>query len=74
MQVFRIRTTDWREQDFLIMTSLDERQVRKVIQPIVNFERENDLESNPHDYVSALNEMYSKAIVMTEDTFEILKF
>jgi hypothetical protein len=74
MTVFRIRTTDWQEQDFLIMTSLNEVQIRKVIQPIVNFERENDLQSNPYDYVSALNAMYSKATVVTEDSFETLKF
>ncbi len=74
MNVFRIRTTDWREDDFLIMTSLDERQVRKAIEPIIEYEKENDLASNPDDYISALNAMYNKAVVVSEDNFEILKF
>lgn len=74
MIVFRIRTSDWEEQDFLIMTSLNEKQVRKAIEPIIEYEKENDLASNPDDYISALNAMHSKATVVAQDNFETLKF
>jgi hypothetical protein len=74
MNVFRIRTTDWEENDFLIMTSLNEKQVRRAIEPIIEYEKENDLASNPDDYVSALNAMYNKAVVVPQDNFETLKF
>jgi hypothetical protein len=74
MNVFRIRTTDWQENDFLIMTSLDERQVRKVIEPMVIFNKENDEVINPEDYVMALISAYPKAVVVSDDNFETIKF
>ena len=73
MQVFIIKTTEWSEDDFYIMTSLSEEQVRKVIQPIVNFERENDLSGNPYDYLSALNSTYSRSTIIAEDNFETIR-
>jgi hypothetical protein len=73
MQVFIIKTTQWQEDDFYIMTSLNESQIRKIIQPIVNFERENDLAGNPYDYLSALSAAYSKSIIISEDNFETIQ-
>jgi hypothetical protein len=73
MQVFIIKTTQWQEDDFYIMTSLSEAQIRKVIQPIVNFERENDLAGNPYDYLSALNSVYSRSTIISEDNFETIQ-
>lgn len=73
MQVFIIKTTEWSEDEFYIMTSLSEEQIRKVIQPIVNYERSNDLVSNPHDYLSALSEAYPKSIIVSEENFETIR-
>ena len=73
MQVFIIKTTECSEDDFYIMTSLSEEQIRKAIQPIVNFERENDLEGNPYDYLSALNVEYTRAIIISEEHFETIQ-
>jgi hypothetical protein len=73
MQVFIIKTTQWQEDDFYIMTSLNESQIRKIIQPIVNFERENDLAGNPYDYLSALSSAYSKSTIISEDNFETIQ-
>jgi hypothetical protein len=73
MQVFIIKTTQWQEDDFYIMTSLNESQIRKIIQPIVNFERENDLAGNPYDYLSALSAAYSKSTIISEDNFETIQ-
>lgn len=74
MNVFRIRTTDWQENDFLIMTSLSEIQVRKVIEPIVIFNKDNDEVTSHEEYVSALSSSYPKAVVVSEDNFETINF
>ena len=73
MQVFIIKTTEWSEDDFYIMTSLSEEQIRKVIQPIVNFERENYLVGNPFDYLSALHLAYTRSIIISEEHFEAIQ-
>ena len=36
MRVIRINTTAWAEEDFYLVTTLDDDQIAKVIQPIVN--------------------------------------
>ena len=48
-------------------------QIRKVIQPIVNFERENYLVGNPFDYLSALHLAYTRAIIISEEHFEAIQ-
>lgn len=74
MTVFKINTTQWDEDSFLIMTSLDEKRVRKIIEPIIDFERENDLPSNFENYLSALGSAYPKAVILTENDFETINF
>jgi hypothetical protein len=39
MRVFKIRTTAWREEDFLIITDLLDDDIIAVIKPIVDAER-----------------------------------
>jgi hypothetical protein len=39
MRVIRINTTAWVEEDFYLVTTLDDDQIVKVIQPIVNASR-----------------------------------
>jgi len=55
------------------MTSLSDEQIRKVIQPIVNYERENYLVGNPFDYLSALHVAYTRAIIISEEHFESIQ-
>ena len=40
MRVIRISTTAWAEEDFYLLTTLDDDQIAEVIQPIVNAERD----------------------------------
>lgn len=40
MRAFEINTTAWDEENFVILTDIDEVQIKKVINPIVNRERE----------------------------------
>ena len=40
MRVIRINTTAWIDEDFYLLTTLDDDQIAEVIQPIVNAERD----------------------------------
>lgn len=43
LNLYQINTTAWEEEDFLLMTSLTEEQITKVITPIVEECRELEL-------------------------------
>lgn len=58
MDIFRIKTTAWQEEDFVLLTTLNEDQIREVITPIVELEREGDGEYDNGSLVLALQEAY----------------
>lgn len=66
MNLFKIKTTGWTNEDFSIATSLDEKQVRSVIQPLINDEQDNEIMYENSDYVEALKTRYPKAIIIPE--------
>lgn len=74
MRLFKIKTTGWQCEDFLVATSLDEKQVRSVIQPLVEDEHDNEILYSNADYVEALRTRYPKAIVIPEGDEENLEF
>lgn len=49
MRVIRINTTAWSEEDFYLVTTLDDDQIAEVIQPIVNVSRRWDDEEYDND-------------------------
>jgi hypothetical protein len=49
MRVIRINTTAWMEEDFYLVTTLDDDQIAEVIQPIVNAERDGEGEEYDND-------------------------
>ena len=59
MRVIRINTTAWMEEDFYLVTTLDDDQIVEVIQPIVNAEREIERDGED-DYYD--NEMILQAL------------
>ena len=64
LNLYQINTTAWEEEDFLLMTSLTEEQITKVITPIVMDERDNDI-SYDNDYlVGELVKAYPKATII----------
>lgn len=73
MNIFRIKTSAWDEESFILATQLSEKQVRSVIQPMVDEERESDFVFSNDDYVQALREAYPKSVILTDngDTDEI---
>jgi len=50
MRVIRINTTAWSEEDFYLVTTLDDDQIAEVIQPIVNAEREIERDGEEEYY------------------------
>lgn len=56
------------------MTTLDEEQIKKIIQPMVSYERENDILYDNDDYIFALQGAYPKATVEMYQDFDVISF
>ena len=54
MRAIRINTTAWMEEDFYLLTTLDDDQIAEVIQPIVNAERDGYEQYTNEDLFRAL--------------------
>lgn len=66
IDLIEIKTTAYEEENFLLVTNLQEFQIVKVITPIVEKERENDGETFFYDNETlfwALKETYPNAII-----------
>jgi hypothetical protein len=64
LNLYQVNTTAWDEEDFILLTSLTEMQVEKVIKPIVMDERENDIAYDNDALVDALLNAYPNEVVM----------
>ena len=68
MRVIRINTTAWIDEDFYLLTTLDDDQIAEVIQPIVNAGRDgyeqydNDtlLQALKHRFPMEYADMYTE--------------
>lgn len=58
MRPFEINTTAYDEENFVILTDLNESQIKKVIEPIVNREREHDEYYDNDSLIDALVNAY----------------
>jgi hypothetical protein len=74
MNVFRISTNSWDEEDFYVLTTLDPEQIRKVIEPMVKYERENEIMYDNEDYVLCLQQRYKRAKVVIHQYIELIQF
>ena len=74
MQVFKINTTNEMYHDFYLMTTLDEKQIKKIIQPMVDYERENEIFYDNDDYVFELQNAYHKATIEMYQDFDVISF
>ena len=74
MNIFKIRTSSWDEESFILATQLSEKQIRSVIQPMVEEERAGDFVYVNEEYVQALRDAYPKSVILTDngDTEEIV--
>ena len=74
LNVFEIATSGWKEENFRLMTNLTAEQVRGVIQPMVDKEREDEIVLMNDEYVQALQDKYRTKIVVLYVDFELLEF
>jgi hypothetical protein len=74
MNIFRINTSAWQEEDFYLMTSLTEEKIKKVIQPMVQYERENEMMYDNEEYLNALQQKYPRSVIEMHQYIEVLNF
>jgi Golgi nucleoside diphosphatase len=76
MDLFRINTTAFEDEDFILLTNLSVEQIKKVITPIVLKERQSGDEEDFYDnddLTNALVEAYPDAVVqLYTDEFETI--
>ena len=73
--VYEINTTAWDEENFYLLTTLTEKQVIKVIKPIVSKERRSNSDEYFYDnetLVSTLIEKYPDEVVEFYQSFETI--
>jgi hypothetical protein len=74
MQIFRINTSSWNEEDFFLLTTLSEEQIKSVIAPMVHSERVNDFLYDNDDYVAELEKQFPNEKVSMYNEFDTLSF
>jgi hypothetical protein len=76
MNIYKIKTTSYEEEDFYLLTNLSESQIEKAITPIVKAERHNpDAEECFYDndmLVEAIKEKYPSATVEMYQEFDTI--
>jgi hypothetical protein len=63
MNIFRVNTTAYEEEDFFLMTDLTEQQIAEVLTPIVELERNEIKEYDNNDLVENLELAYPSAFI-----------
>lgn len=58
MRVIRINTTAWEEEDFYLLTTLNDDQIIEVVKPIVQAERDGDEYYDNETLVEVLKDIY----------------
>ncbi len=70
-RLFQINTTAWDEEDFLLETTLTAEQIQRVLEPIVQNERDNGVEYDNDSLCTALQEAYPIDLIVHHKTSEI---
>lgn len=74
MNIFRIKASTL-DGEFILATQLSEKQIRSIIQPMVDEEKDGDFVFVNNDYVQVLRDAYSKSVILTDlDDIEIIQF
>ena len=72
MDVLRINTTAFQEEDFHLLTTLTDKQIRKVIKPIIKRERKGGDAYDNDELVEALRREYPNEVVLMYQDFETI--
>lgn len=72
MNIYKINTTAYTEEDFYVMTTLNEQDIIEVINPIVNAQRDGYEEYDNDSLILALQNRYPKDVVTHYNEIEII--
>ena len=72
MNVFRVNTTGYQEEDFHLMTELTEQEIADVITPIVVRERDGYEEYDNELLVDALKKKYPRKVIELYESFDTI--
>ena len=73
MRIVRINTTAYKEEDFFLLTTLDDKQIVEVIYPIVQQERNEEGEYDNDMLAEALQKEYPLELVDMYETIPTLE-
>jgi len=71
MNLFRFITSVYKQDEFVVATSLNPKQINKIVAPMV---ADTTTVYNLEDYVDALRGAYPNAIIMAEWEADIITF
>jgi hypothetical protein len=74
MRVIRINTSAWSEEDFYLLTTLEDDQIAEVIQPIVNAERDGEDYYDNYMILQALKDRFPLEYTDMYQEFDKLTF
>jgi len=72
MQVFRVNTTAYKEEDFYLLTDLTEQDIVEVVMPIVNAERDGYEEYDNEMLLDALKKRYPRKKIELHSEFNLI--
>jgi hypothetical protein len=74
LRIVEINTTAYVDEDFLLLTDLSDEQIQSIIGPIVEMEREQDIEYNNEELVDELKNVYPKNFIelYTKETIDYI--
>jgi len=74
MRVIRINTSAWSEEDFYLVTTLDDQDIVEVINPLVKAERDGEEYYDNDSLLQALKDRFSLEYVDMYTEFDKLTF
>jgi len=74
MNIFRINTTAYEEEDFYIMTTLTPKQIAEVVTPIIEAERDGYDEYDNLNLIHVLKDRYPLEVIELRVDIETLTF
>jgi hypothetical protein len=72
MNIFRINTTAYEEEDFFILTDLRSEDVESILSPIVKTERETEQYYDNDSLVRALRDAFPYKVIEQYSEFETI--
>ena len=74
MRLVNINTTAFEEEDFLLLTDLNDDDLYEVIMPMVNAERDGEEEYDNDMIFEALKKRYPRDLVVKFDEIETINY